>query len=362
MVSSIRKRMISQKIIGLLIAAFIITIMGCSDQKSKTLYETGLFEEKQFNTDHARLLYEEIIKKYPDTPFAQKAKKRLAIINQAESSPETGTTYISKGGGNMSDNDTPKYALFDHPDITMHLFHPRENDTRDDDQFTIAVEDKVVIGAKLHLAGKNAPTILFFHGNGEIVSDYDDLGPIFTREGINLMIADYRGYGQSTGTPRVSSMIRDAHQVFAYTANMLKTEQFTGPLIVMGRSLGSASALELSASYPDRIDGLIIESGFAHAVPLLKLLGVPGSLLTMREEEGFDHIAKIKRYTGPTLIIHAEHDHIIPFSDGRALYDASGSPRKSFLPIPQANHNTIFAYGMTPYLEAINTMIKTLTP
>ena len=261
----------------------------------------------------------------------------------------------------MSENTPSTYTLFDHPDITTHLFHPRNADAGDETQFTIKMDDTVVIGAKLHLASKAAPTILFFHGNGEIVSDYEDLGPVYTREGINLMVVDYRGYGQSTGTPQVSTMIADAHRIFDYTVNMMKTKQFTGPLIVMGRSLGSASALELGASYPDRIDGLIIESGFAHALPLLELLGVPGSLLTMGEEEGFDHLGKIRRYTGPTLVIHAEHDHIIPFSDGRALYDASNAAQKSFLPIPHANHNTIFAYGLTPYMEAIKTLTKNLT-
>ena len=260
----------------------------------------------------------------------------------------------------MPETKTQKGERFDHPEITMHLFHPRKDDFEDQAQFTISVDGPVVIGAKMHLASKEAPTILFFHGNGEIVSDYDDLGPVYTHEGINLMVVDYRGYGQSTGSPQVSTMMDDAHLLFAYTSTMLKTEHFTGPLIVMGRSLGSASALELAASYPDRISGLIIESGFAHAVPLLKLLGVPTRLLAVEEEDGFDHLRKIKRYTGPTLIIHAEHDHIIPFSDGRSLYDASLAGHKWFLPIPQANHNTIFAYGLTPYIQAIKTMISQL--
>ena len=43
------------------------------------------------------------------------------------------------------------------------------------------------IGARFHIAGKEAPNILFFHGNGEIVSDYDDLGPVYNRIGINFL-------------------------------------------------------------------------------------------------------------------------------------------------------------------------------
>ncbi len=101
----------------------------------------------------------------------------------------------------------------------------------------------------------------------------------------------------------------------------------------MGRSLGSASALELAANFGDDISGLVIESGFAYALPLLRLLGVNTERLGITEEKGFNNIAKIKKYSGPLLVIHAEKDHIIPFSDGRALYEACPSTRKEFLEI-----------------------------
>ena len=84
----------------------------------------------------------------------------------------------------------------------------------------------------------------------------------------------------------------------------------------MGRSLGSASVLELAAAYPEKVAGLIIESGFALAGPLLQLLGVNPASLGFTEESGFNHLAKIRTWHKPLLIIHAEFDHIIPFSDG----------------------------------------------
>ena len=102
---------------------------------------------------------------------------------------------------------------------------------------------------------------------------------------------------------------------------------YTGPLMVMGRSLGSASALELAAAYPEQVAALIVESGFAYAGPLLQLLGVNLAAIGFREMAGFRNVDKIRAYPGPTLIIHAEHDHIIPMSDGQALYDAVAPPR-----------------------------------
>jgi fermentation-respiration switch protein FrsA (DUF1100 family) len=117
--------------------------------------------------------------------------------------------------------------------------------------------------------------------------------------------------------------------------------------------LPSASAVELAAHYPAEIDGLILESGFAYAEPLLRLLGVDARVLGFREQAGFRNVDKIRAYNNPTLIIHAEYDHIIPFSDGQAMYEASLALRKKLVKIPGANHNDIFARGFDQYMTAI---------
>lgn len=248
----------------------------------------------------------------------------------------------------------------------MVLFHPRAETSvsRPSSSFSdvsIAVDEDVVIGARFHLAEKTAPNVLFFHGNGEIVSDYDDFGPAYNRMGINFFPVDYRGYGRSTGHPTVSGMMKDCHKIFEFAIHWLSNKGYSGPLIVMGRSLGSASALELAGNYEDRISGLIIESGFAYARPLLKLLGVDTKTIGFREEEGFRNIDKIKTFDKPTLIIHAALDHIIPFSEGQALYQTCPSTAKTLLKIPDANHNDIFIRGLSAYLEAVKTLAETVT-
>jgi len=60
------------------------------------------------------------------------------------------------------------------------------------------------------------------------------------------------------------------------------------------------------------------------------------------------------------LVIHAEHDHIIPFSDGRALFETSMSRDKSMLKIPGANHNDIFAVGLSAYMDAVTRFANAL--
>ena len=255
------------------------------------------------------------------------------------------------------------YSILDRLSLTAYLFHPRpEYGTSDArtvaEDVLIPVEEDVVVGARFHLAEKTSANILFFHGNGEIVSDYDDLGPLYVKIGVNFLPVDYRGYGRSTGRPTVSAMMGDCHTIFTYVRDWLKDRGHHGPLIIMGRSLGSISALELTSRYGDEIDGLIIESGLAYAIPLLRLLGIDAGHLGISEEDGFSNIEKIETFRKPTLIIHAQYDHIIPFSDGEALFEASPASDKRFLMIPGANHNDIFTRGLRDYMDAIGDLLK----
>jgi fermentation-respiration switch protein FrsA (DUF1100 family) len=257
------------------------------------------------------------------------------------------------------------YSVLDRPEVLQFLFHPRpelappplqsaESAAPEiEKDILIPIEEGVAIGARFHMAAKSGANILFFHGNGEIVADYDELGPVYNQLGINFLAADYRGYGRSTGRPTVSAMMQDCHVIFECVQTWLEQNNFAGPLILMGRSLGSASVLELAAVSGGSIDGLIVESGFAYAAPLLQLLGIDLDALGFKEESGFRNIDKIRKFNKSTLIIHAEYDHIIPFSDGEALYNACPSPDKVFLKIPGANHNDIFMRGFQEYLAAV---------
>lgn len=256
-----------------------------------------------------------------------------------------------------------EYAALDLPEILTLLFHPRPELGKSgaetpEKNMLIPVEKEVFIGARFHAVEKTAPILLFFHGNGEIVADYDELGPIYNRIGINFLPVDYRGYGRSTGTPTVTSMMRDCHIIFDFVKKWVEENEYSGPLVIMGRSLGSASVLELAYHYKNEIDGLIIESGFADFGPLLTLLGVNTGLIGFEEGADFQNRIKIRSFDKPTLIIHAEKDHIIPFSDGQTLYDACEAQDKTFLAIPGANHNDIFMRGLSEYMAAIKTLVE----
>lgn len=254
------------------------------------------------------------------------------------------------------------YSVLDRPEALAAIFHPRPElsppPLRDGvSDHLIPVAPDINVGARFHCSASEGANILFFHGNGEIVADYDDLGPLFNQADINLLAADYRGYGRSSSFPTVSGMMADCHLILEYARTWLNKNRHTGPTIVMGRSLGSASALELAATQPQLLDGVIIESGFAYAAALLRLLGIDPQRIGFKEEAGFANLDKIRRYAGPTLIIHAEFDHIIPFSDAQALFDASPSATKQLLKIHGANHNDIHMHGFAAIMQSIQSLI-----
>ena len=261
----------------------------------------------------------------------------------------------------MPDRSDGDYSALDVPEVLLSLFHPRpefclSGEAASGRDLMIPVADNAAVGARFHPEKPGSPTLLFFHGNGEIVGDYDELAPFYLNQGVNFLPVDYRGYGRSTGSPTVGAMMADSHKIFAFVRKWLPEQGYTGPLLLLGRSLGSAPALELAASYWETVAGLIVESGFALAGPLLELLGVDLKAIAFEEKACFRNVDKIKLYPGPTLIIHAEHDQVIPFADGQALYEASGSRDKKLLKIPNANHNDILMQGLTEYMAAIKTM------
>ncbi|HDP79613.1 MAG TPA: alpha/beta fold hydrolase [Spirochaetes bacterium] len=261
--------------------------------------------------------------------------------------------------------DISAYSAFDRTEILMYLFYPRKQQGPAGHgqgyvELAVPVAPGISIGGRLYLAGNDAPNLLFFHGNGEIVDDYDDIGIMYSRNGINFWPFDYRGYGISGGAPTVSAMMSDCHSIFERVIEIIRKEKMTGPLAVMGRSLGSASAIELASSYQDRVSGLVVESGFARAVPLLRLLGIDVDGMGLAGNTGFDNIDKITKYNKPTLIIHGEYDQIIPYGEAELLYGSSASPVKKLIKIEGADHNTIFMVGLDLYMRSIGSFFKEL--
>jgi alpha-beta hydrolase superfamily lysophospholipase len=254
------------------------------------------------------------------------------------------------------------YEKLDQPEVLSLLFHPRKEVGVGpcagviDHEFPVAKD--VHIGARFHAASPEAPNILFFHGNGEIVSDYDEIGPMFNEFGMNFLVVDYRGYGRSGGKPTATAMMQDSRLIFRQVQAWLLERNHTGPFFVMGRSLGSCCAIEVAAAFQDDIAGLIIESGFACTLPLLRLMGLDAEAFGIEEGDGFMNYAKMASIVKPTFILHARYDQLIPVADAEILQAQSGAHSKEFRVVPGADHNTVMAVAGKYYFEAIGQFVN----
>ncbi len=248
------------------------------------------------------------------------------------------------------------YEKIDSPEVSQVIFHPRKESMLPPSAaacHAIPVDGSISIDSRFHLAKPEDPHILFFHGNGEIASDYDDIGPHYTRHGLSLLAVDYRGYGNSDGTPSASTMMHDARAIFQYVKRWLDSEKRTGPLFVMGRSLGSASALEVAYSFENEISGLILESAFAQTLPLLLALGVDIEELSISEKDGFKNVQKIEMITKPVFILHAQNDRLLPLVNAEILHSHCAARSKELSVVPGADHNTIISVAGDLYFTVL---------
>ena len=257
------------------------------------------------------------------------------------------------------------YTQLDQQSVLKYLFHPRQEallaKPADSYNITITVDDNVSLGCRFFLKSVDAPTLLYFHGNGETVNDYSHIAKLYAEFGINLFVATYRGYGWSTGTPTVTAMVKDCEIISQEFTKTLDTMSITGPALVMGRSLGCISAIELCYDSPEKFKGLIIESGFADTLPLLSQIGVDIDAHHLSEAEGFGNLDKITQIKLPTLILHGASDELISIAQAEKLQAFSGARSKKFFVIPGANHNEMISCGGEHYFSTIKTFINEIS-
>ena len=190
-----------------------------------------------------------------------------------------------------------------------------------------------------------------------MVSDYDEISPLYHQKRLNLVVADYRGYGASTGIPTLTDLAADSHVIFKEIKAELSRRNLRSDLWVMGRSLGSISALELAYQHQEVMKGLIIESGFPSVVRIMIHLGMPAHGMDLQKIDQAC-LERMKKIFLPSLIIHGEQDRLVPVQNGRDIYDHLGTQEKELLIIPSATHNDIMLVGFKDYFNALQRFIQ----
>ena len=256
------------------------------------------------------------------------------------------------------------YFLLDKPEILEFIFYPRREWTptpQGAKDFFVPVNDGIHISCRFYSASQTSPCLLFFHGNGEIACDYDGIAPLYNQMDVSLFVADYRGYGRSDGKPSFSGMLADADHIFHFFRSALAEMKHTGPILVMGRSLGVHSAIALALHHAKEIRGLIVESGAARMSRLLNLFSPS---LAPEQVEGFEAtlLSRVCSVITPVLILHGEYDSLIPLVEAIWFYNTVGSRVKQLVVIPGADHNDIMMVGIDKYFSAIKDFIRSVAP
>jgi len=205
-------------------------------------------------------------------------------------------------------------------------------------------------GVRLHAwylpaEGEAKGTVLFLHGNAENISTHIASVYWLPAQHYNVLLLDYRGYGESAGTPSLPGLVTDAETAIAWLA--VRPEVRNQGMAVFGQSLGGSLAVYAVAHSPyrARIRALVIDSAFSsyRRIAREKLAGfwLPWPLqvpLSWTVDDQYSPIYAIADISPiPLLIIHCVHDPVVPLSHAESLYAAAKQP-KALWKIAEGGH------------------------
>lgn len=220
------------------------------------------------------------------------------------------------------------------------------------------VELRAADGVRLHgwfLPAKGSRlTLLLFHGNaGNVSHRLDRALMLQLRLKVDTFLVDYRGYGRSEGSPDEAGTYADAR-----AAHRWLVARGIGPerLVLFGESLGSAVATQLATEVASR--ALVLESPFT-SVPEMARAVYPFLPLWPFVRTRYDTLSKVSRLRVPLLVLHGERDEVVPFAQGRRVFEAAPEPKR-FHAIPGAGHNDTYVVGGDAYWRALGDFLDTL--
>ncbi len=194
------------------------------------------------------------------------------------------------------------------------------------------------------------PVVLFCHGNAGNISHRLETAEYLLALGVSVLLFDYRGYGKSGGSPSEENLYADAKAAYEW---LVREKGFRAEDIVLfGRSLGGAVAIEVARQMPCR--GLVVESSFTSAEEMAKKMFpfVPGLKYGLRYS--FHSLQKIPAVSCPVLVTHSPDDEIVPYEMGKRLYEAAPEPKR-FVRL-QGGHNEREYFRDESYREALRAL------
>lgn len=182
---------------------------------------------------------------------------------------------------------------------------------------------------------------------------------LLCRIGYNVLLAEYRGYGMSTGQPALVGMLDDVSAIIRSLG--IPDRQ----IVLFGRSIGSLYAVHGVSRHP-QIAGLILESGVANITERFFLrvqpeeLGMSKTALVDELQHHFDYATKLGGFQGQTLVLHTRHDALVHVRHAEMLYAAAPEPKTLHI-FDQGGHNDIFYWNRQAYMQLVENFLAALS-
>jgi pimeloyl-ACP methyl ester carboxylesterase len=224
--------------------------------------------------------------------------------------------------------------------LNMFLFHPSSEEApeiaRIGERVTYTSEDGVRLSSWwVPARGERRRTLVYFHGNAATASDLWFWADALADHRTDVLLAEYRGYGQSEGAPSARGIERDAEAAIRYLLD--ERHVALSELVVQGQSLGGAAAITALAGPASHAAGGVIESTFTSLHDMARVIvGVPLTRL-LPDAYALDSASRAPSIHVPILQLHGDGDQVIPFELGERL--GTLWPNGEFVRVPRGAHN-----------------------
>ncbi|MFT4571067.1 MAG: fermentation-respiration switch protein FrsA (DUF1100 family) [Hyphomicrobiaceae bacterium] len=214
------------------------------------------------------------------------------------------------------------------------------------ENLTIKTGDGVALHGWWIPAGSERGAVIFLHGNAGNISHRIESYSILRDLGLSVLAIDYRGYGRSEGRPSENGTYEDARAAWHWLSRNKGFDK--SRIVIVGRSLGGGVASDLAVRVEPA--ALVLESTFTSIRDMAaRVFPLPG--VARFATIGYDNFARVQAIRAPKLFIHSPTDQVVPFEQGRRLFEVALGP-KEFLEI-SGTHADGFVTSGRVYIDGL---------
>jgi hypothetical protein len=175
--------------------------------------------------------------------------------------------------------------------------------------------------------------VLLVYGNGSCATGCARYADVIQKAAaLDVFILEYPGYADREGKPSQDSLFRAANEG-------LRLLWTTGPVYLVGESLGTGVVAYLAGTFPEKVAGVVLFAPYNRLADVaqyhVRILPVDWLLVERFPSEDY-----LRQYHGPVAVFVGGKDHVVPEKFGRRLYEGYAGPKRIW-EFPKANHGTV---------------------